>query len=302
MKTILPLLAWFVFLLFAGEEFCLNYWEAALVVFAALALVPPGLELLGLFPGRWYWLTAAGLSGAYLFFPDPIAPVAALPYLLLAAWMAIREAVNLLVYRKYKRIEWMRFAAIVYWATGAAWAFCFLAGIRPLDFDPVIVGLTAAHFHVAGFVLAVVVYKLLPDTAGTMINKLLFWATLAGMPLVATGISLTKLGFSSAFEWMSALGFVVFAAAVVWQHFRLFFQKKYPRPARLFWLGGSVCLLAGLALAALYALRFYFPISWVHIPNMKIWHGTVNAVGFGWLVLRGWAVVKVSAQCAPIAH
>lgn len=282
---------WLLFLLIAGTDFLKTRWEGALVVFAALALVPLGLQLLHLPQSCWYLLAAIGLGAAYLFFPHQYAPIVALPYLLLAAWLAVREFANLLVIRKLEPLQWVRVAALAYWATGALWALCFLADIRPLGFDPVIVGLTAAHFHVAGFVLATVVYCLLSD-APNLTNKLLGWATLAGMPLVATGIALTKLGFSPTFEWASALGFVGFALAVVWQHIRLFSQKNHPLTARRLWLSGAICLLAGGILASLYAIRFSFPMDWVNIPNMKIWHGTLNAVGFGWLVLNGWAIAK----------
>lgn len=287
LKTILPIAAWFIFLAFAGKEFCLLHWEGALVVFAALSLVPQGLNLSGFTPARWYWFVATLFCVAYLFFPNKIAALAALPYLLLAVWLSIQAILNFLIFRKFELIEWARFAALAYWATGAAWAVCFLADIRPLNFDPIIVGLTAAHFHVAGFALTVAIYCLVQENA-CLINRLLGWASLLGMPLVAMGITFTKLGFSPVFEWMSALGFVAFAAIVAWRHARLFFQKKYPRTARTLWLGGSICLFAGIVLAALYALRFSFPIDWVNIPNMKIWHGTLNAVGFGWLVLKGW--------------
>jgi len=287
LKTVLPIIAWLIFLAFAGKEFCLLHWEGALVVFAALTLVPPGLTLLGLTPARWYWLAATLFCAAYLFFPNKTAALVALPYCLLATWLSIQAVLNLLIFRKFELLEWVRFAALAYWATGAVWAVCFLADLRPLDFDPVIVGLTAAHFHVAGFVLTVAVYCLLKENA-SLTNRLLGWASLFGMPLVAVGITLTKLGFSPVFEWVSALGFAAFAAIVIWQNLRLFFQKKYPRTARNFWLGGSICLVAGVALAVLYALRFSFPMDWVNIPNMKIWHGTLNAVGFGWMVLKGW--------------
>ena len=287
MKTAIPLIFWLLFLLIAGTDFLQTCWEGALVAFAALALVPKGLQLLHLPQSRWYLLSAIGLCAAYLFFPNQYAPVFALPYIFLAAWSAVREFANLLVFKKFELFQWVWAAALAYWATGAVWALCFLADIRPLGFDPVIVGLTAAHFHVAGFVLTTVVYCLLSD-APNLTNKLLGWATLAGMPLVATGITLTKLGFSPTFEWASALGFVGFMFVEVWQHIRLFSQKNNPRMARRLWLGGAICLLAGGVLASLYAIRFSFPMDWVNIPNMKIWHGTLNAIGFGWLVLQGW--------------
>ena len=287
MKTLLPLLAWLAFLFLAGNEFLLEHWEGALVVFAALALVPMGLELLNQPQGIFYHFTSAGLGAAYLMYPAATAPSAALPYLVLSLWLAIQEGAQILVFRKFQLLQWVRLAALGYWATGALWAFCFLAGIRPLGFDPVIVGLTAAHFHVAGFVVATAVYCLLSADA-SRVNQTLGWATLAGMPLVATGITLSQLGYSPVFEWASALGFAVFAWAVAWQHLRLFLSKSHPRRARLHWLAGGLCLVLGVLLAAVYALRFHFPISWVNIPNMKVWHGTLQAVGFGWMVLRGW--------------
>jgi len=278
---------WLLFLLLAGHEFLLQHWEGALVVFAALALVPTGLQLLGVFPGYGYWFAAAGLAVGYLLYPHPSAVFFALPYLLLASWLLLQDVLNLLVFRKFTLNKVLRAVATGYWTTGAAWAMCWLAGIRPLGFDAVIVGLTAAHFHVAGFVLTVAVYCLFsyqPDR----VNRLLGGAALIGMPLVATGITLTQLGYSPWVEQVSAAFFAVFALGVLVQHLRLAVQSPIHAAARLAWAVGAVCLLAGAALASLYALRFSLPIYWVNIPNMKIWHGTLNAVGFGWLTLQGW--------------
>ncbi len=291
MKRFVPLVAWLVFLGLVGEIFIRTHWEGALVVFAALALVPTGLALLGREQPWWYWILAAGVCAGYLIFPNPIAGFGILPYLFLAAWLTVRELADLFVYPKFELKNWVRMAALGYWATGAAWSVFFLGDVRPLGFDPVIVGLTAAHFHVAGFVLAVVVYCLLSEMPDAT-NRLLGWGVLAGMPLVAAGITATKLGYSPVFEWVSALAFVALALGVIGQQMHLVFQKKYPPAARLLWLGGAVCLLAGGVLASLYALRFSWPIAWVNIPNMKIWHGTLNTVGFGALVLNGWELFK----------
>jgi hypothetical protein len=291
MKTILPPIFWLLLLALAPEGFLQNQWEAALVMFAALALVPAGLTLLQLPQGWGYWLLAAGLCAGYLLHgarPDDFFFSAlALPYLGWSVWLTLREATELWVADRRRLLDWVRVAALAYWATGAGWAFCFLAGIRPLDFDLVIVGLTAAHFHVAGFVLAVTVFCLL-QLQSTHLRRWMGWGVLAGMPLVATGISLSKLGFAPTFEWVSGLGFVVLAIAVACSNIRLFSEINCSKSARWMWLGGAACLLGGGALAALYALRFHFPIEWVNIPNMKIWHGTLNAVGFGWLTLQGW--------------
>ncbi|MBK9335113.1 MAG: YndJ family transporter [Lewinellaceae bacterium] len=225
MKKLLPTLVWLVFLGLAGEGFVQNHWEGALVVFAALALVPMGLALLDRQQPGWYWLTAAGLCAGYLVFPNPTAALWALPYLLPAMWPAVRELADLLVFKKFELQNWVRAAALAYWATGAAWAVFFLGNIRPLGFDAVIVGLTAAHFHVAGFVLAVVVYCLLSEIPGAT-SRVLGWGVLAGMPVVAAGITATKLGYSPVFEWAAALGFVALALGVVGQQIKLAFQKN----------------------------------------------------------------------------
>lgn len=286
--TALPIAAWLVFLLLAGKDFLFTCWEGALVVFAALALVPQGLHLLGLPQGRSYWVVAAGLALGYGLHPVPTAVFLALPYFLLAAWLAVNSAVNLLVYRNFSWPNILRTVALGYWATGAAWAMCFLAGIGPLGFDSVITGLTAAHFHVAGFVLAVAVRCLFQENPnGT--SRLLAWATLAGMPLVAAGITLSQLGFSPLLEQVSGGFFAAFAVGVAGRQVALFFGKnRHPTVARRCWLAAAGCLLVGAALASLYAMRFSLPLAWVNIPNMKTWHGTLNAVGFGWLTLLGW--------------
>lgn len=291
---LLPLAAWLLFLLVAGPEFLLRYWELALVLFAALILVPSGLKLLGFLPGRRYWIAVFGLGLGILLLPRPYVFVLALPYLVVAASMALRGLADLSAVRNFSLRSWVRIAALGYWATGALFLVSFLAGFQPLGFEPMVVALTAAHFHLAGFVLTVVVFCLLSDAPGRT-NKIIAVASLAGMPLVATGITLTRLGFLPTFEWLSALGFALFALTIAWQHLALFFKDKYPRPARLLWLAAALCLLSGAVLAVLYALRFSYPISWVTIPNMKNWHGSLNTLGFAWMALGGWEMTRRTA-------
>jgi hypothetical protein len=303
MKKYLPALIWLAFLGTASAVFRHNYWEGVLVVFAALVLVPQGLALLdaALAQPWWYWFAAGGLCTGYLVYPEPAAVFGALPYLLVAAWLTVREIADMLVFKKTTLRHWVRAAALGYWAAGAAWAVFFLGGIRPLGFDSGIVGLTAAHFHVAGFVVAVVVYCLLAETSSAT-SRILGWGVLAGMPLVAAGITATKLGYSPVLECTSALAFVALALGTICKQTTLVFQKKYPPVVRAYWLIGAVCLLAGGVLATLYALRFRWPIQWVNIPNMKIWHGTLNTLGFGWMTLQGWRMLLLENEKSMQGH
>jgi hypothetical protein len=87
---------------------------------------------------------------------------------------------------------------------------------------------------------------------------------------------------------VSGVTFAAVALVVTCQHIRLFSNTLHPKSSRYAWLIGALCLLTGAALAAMYALRFSIPLAFFTIPNMKIWHGTLNTLGFGWLVLSGW--------------
>jgi len=271
------------------------HWEAVLVMFTALFLVPKGLQILGLPFNGWYGLPALALCAGYVVFPQPFAPVLALPYLLFAAWLTVQQGVNLLVYKRFSRLDLLRFFALVYWFTGAVWAVCFLAQYQPLGFDPVIVGLTAAHFHVAGFVLTTIIYALL-QARPSVFTRILGIAAFLGMPLVALGITLTRWGCTPVVEGLSSLLFAGMALTVAVLQLRLAGQKNRPRAARWYWLGGACCLLAGATLAGLYALRFQWPLPWINIPNLKIWHGSLNTLGFGWCSLQGWQMHRPSGN------
>lgn len=286
MKVFFPALTWLVWVVLLGPEFRQSQWECLLIMFAAIELVPRGLGLLGNPQKEWYAVFAAGLCAAYFFEGFWFL---ALPYFFWSLWLTLREFVQVAFGKKHLA-DIVRVFALGYWATGAAFALMYLADLSPWGFDPVIVSLTAAHFHVAGFVLTVIVHCLLWERSSAT-NKVLGWAILAGMPLVATGITLSQLGFSTTLEQVSALGFVAFAFAVMAKQARLSYQSNYSKVSRLLWLAGAICLLFGAVLAGLYALRFQIPIQWANIPNMKIWHGTINTLGFAWLSLIAWDLV-----------
>lgn len=287
-KNISPIAFWLVAVVFAGDEFRQNQWECLLVMFAALELVPRGLRLLGRPQPDWYALAAALFCCAYLFEGFWFL---ALPYLVWAVWTTLKEATELLMPQNRQLYDFVRVFALGYWATGAAFAVMYLVGFQPLGFDLVIVSLTAAHFHVAGFVMTALVFAQNLEMSNPW-TKIVGWASLIGMPLVALGITGSQLGFLSVLEQLSALGFVAFALVVLVQQIRLAHQPKYPKPSRWLWVAGVGCLLIGVILAAFYALRFQYPAPWVSIPNMKIWHGTLNTLGFAWLSLLGYDLMK----------
>ena len=161
----------------------------------------------------------------------------------------------------------------------------FANEIEPLGFDRVIVGLTAAHFHLAGFVLTLHIWQLVQQKI--VRNKsLLQIAPLLGMPLVASGITMTKIGFPFQIEMIGSLLFIVFVLVSIWELFR--FAKTQNRMQKLLFYIACFSLSFTMILAAIYAIRFIYPHPFFNIPNMKIWHGTVNVFGFGLAALAGW--------------
>jgi len=296
MKAFFPVLTWVVWAILLGPVFRQNQWECLLIMFAAIELVPRGLRQLGLPQKEWYALLASGFCASYFFTEYWFL---ALPYFIWAVWLTLREASEIIFLKKRQLLDFVRVFALGYWATGALFSLCFLLDFSPLGFDPIIVSLTGAHFHVAGFALSVLVYSLI-QVQSSGITRALGWATLAGMPLVAAGITLSKLGFPTILEQISATGFVLFVLVFIWQQIALSFKAKYAKTARLLWFIGSICLLFGAILAGLYALRFQIPMQWVSIPNMKIWHGTINTLGFAWLSLLGYGAIRVNLNEAKI--
>lgn len=284
MKTYFPVIAWILWVVLLGPEFRQNCWECLLVMFAAVALVPLGLKILGKATGELYVLTAVSFCAAYFFNGRWYL---GLPYLAMALWMSLEKVLDILKNKDFSLKSLLELFALGFWSTGAFFALCWLYDYQPLGFDPVIVSLTAAHFHIAGFALTVIVRNM-QEVLDPRLAKPLALAALLGMPLVAAGIVATKLGYASWLEQVAALGFLGYAAILAFLQFQLTFSTLFNREARRLWQAGTVCLLIGIALAGLYALRFQWPIAWINIPNLKLWHGTLNTLGFAWLSLMGW--------------
>lgn len=289
LTLISPFAIWLLLMLFVGAEYRDTQWECLIVLFSALVLNPLAFRLLNTPPLNFYPLIVALFCAGYLFEQYWYLSI---PYLILAVWLTLREGVQVFVQPKVPLRDVVRVFALGYWATGAMFAVFYLAEYRPFGFDLVIVSLTAAHFHVAGFALATLMFCLLQWRLG-LVPRVLGWATLFGMPLVAVGITLTQLGFPSLIEELSAMAFVVFVGVFVSSQLRCAFDQQFSSQSRWLLLGGAACLILGGVLAALYALRFQIPIQWVNIPNMKIWHGTLNSLGFAWLSLLGFTMSHI---------
>ncbi|PRQ02786.1 hypothetical protein ENSA5_21390 [Enhygromyxa salina] len=181
---------------------------------------------------------------------------------------------------------------------GSGWLLCDRLAIEPLGFSPLIVLLTAVHFHHAGLTL--------PLSAGLLGRAMRGAGAGAGssepwrgaavvvvlaVPLVAIGITVSPL-----LEVIAA-GITAAAAIVVGTGMLQRSTSLPVIPALLSALSGS-CLLAAMLFAASFALGEYRGAPWPDIASMIQLHGAVNALGFGLLGAWAW---HLSPPAAPEA-
>jgi hypothetical protein len=175
--------------------------------------------------------------------------------------------------------KWLIVAAYLFWIVGAVWGVSYQLDYRLMGFPKVIVALTAAHFHFAGFLLTLLTaYLTQLDFTNRWINSFAIGIlVLMGIPLTALGILLTHLTGIDILETiagvtMAAAGFGVAIAFLLTRHNAL---VKV----------GAIALSLGMILAFLFAMRSMFPVHWLDIPSMYTWHGSMNTIAIGSLTV-----------------
>ncbi len=267
-------------------------WAVAMPVFAALVLVPIGLQLMSIEKTVFHssktvfnshLVVAILLAVSFLIDQNLIAGCLALPYFL---WCLVVLLRGLKV--EFSLTYLMTLAAFGFLTNAAAWLVFDRFGYQPMGFSAWIVLLTGAHFHYAGFALTLSLALLLRENPENKWAKIASCGVLSGVVLTATGIVTTQLGYSHFIEttagvWMSAAAFLSGIAFLL----RGLSEKSN---ARFLFIIGAICLLLAMVLAFFYALRTIIPLSFLTIPTMQAVHGTLNALGFGTLTLFGFAI------------
>jgi hypothetical protein len=272
-----------------------------LLLLAPLVLLPIGLDLAatrsaGVWHNRiWGSITRVQLPAALFlvvayFLPQGLlAAGLALPWLATTGAIAWCGLMRISTHRLKSSGELCLDAGLIFIVVGGAWTTSDRLGFRPLDFEPVIVLLTAIHFHYAGFTLPVaagLAARQLPGMAARLATS----CVIAGIPLVAIGITATQLGLGPWVEclasWVMALGGILTG----WLHQRLALQPGRRTVVRILWAISGLSLIGSMVLAASYGTRFYAPMSWLDIPLMRVLHGTTNALGFSFAGLLAWKI------------
>lgn len=267
-------------------------WVELLVLLGAMVLVPLAMRQSGSLKTkaeRWaVILSTWALLLAYLQEPGFRAALLALPWVLVSVWLLGQAFQNLLL-SPLTLVDKVQFAAYLYFPIGPLAAFSDRLGWAPLDFSPVIILLTAAHFHYAGFLLPWILENLLRQKEPSSWQRWVAWAVLLGIPAVAVGITSAQFGVDPWLETMAATLMALGGLGVAIWHAGLALEPGQFWLQRLGKLGLFLCLSTGMILALLYGWRHYFPSSFLSIPWMYALHGTMNTLGvgvFGILVYR----------------
>lgn len=290
LKETLPKLPWTALLLLVSSCCLLPIraqWGPAYLYWILLAgpvlFVPWGLGLLTKpWPAQQLLFTRllpfAGLTLVAAF----CLPAGGLAASLTVVWLLVVVGLGLWVARRLRELPLAALLAIAFLGVAAAWAFADRLGWQPLGFDPLIVLLTAIHFHYAGFALALMTAFLPKSNWQITLSK----GLIVGVGGVAVGITSTQLQ-GPAWVEVSAVTLMVLVgwgvALLQWHEA----GKVYQRTSKILLRMGSVALFGGLLLALLYGWRFVHLWPWLTIPWMYATHGVLNSVGFTLLTFAG---------------
>ncbi len=265
-------------------------WAPALLMFGPLVLFPLLFDI-------WGDVTPALRRLAFLAFLPVIAsyaceqsPIAAFFVL---AWLAF--TLLLFAHRLQENLrakDCVKVLIKAYLIVGASWLVLARFGHRPLGFEHVIVHATAVHFHYAGFVLPIVASLFVAATPSQR-RRVMLIGLLAGMPLVAAGITLSQYGV----YWIETVAACTFSLTCMWFAVeQMYFAMAWRRPLLL--ISGAL-LLAAMTLAILYAIRHFLRIELINIDFMIRAHGPLQVIGFALPGVIGWWLIAGQVNRVP---
>jgi YndJ-like protein len=272
-----------------------------LFLLAPLVIAPLGMALIVFQEGLPSSLLRAairlqpvGAALAVLAFLLPIglpAAILAVAWLLVCAIAAFGALAFLVMGRSLHPERLATAAAVGFMAFGAVWLVLSRAGIAPIGLSPIIVEMTAVHFHFTGFAATLI--------AALLLTRLRADRGIAGR--VATGASLLlvagspvlALGWATPVHVLQVAGAILVATGVVATAAVMFFRS--PRlaessPARVLLRLSAVAPLLPMVLAVEYSAGHVFGFPTLDIHGMALIHGDLNALGFSLLGLVAWSI------------
>lgn len=256
-------------------------WSRQVVLLAALVLVPMAFRILK-YPEKSALPVALG---GYTLFAAMYMPVGTYAGLLACGWLLVcawpvKNGIDGLLKNERTPGQWAISAGQIFLIVGGLSAVADRFGLQPLGFDAVIVLLTAVHFHFAGFIfplLAGWLYQLHPNK----ISRYAAIMAVVSIPLTFIGIAFSKITDNYIPEAIAAASVATAGWACGWGYLQLTQKTGTPWPVKILWIITGLSLFFSMTLALGYAMRPLYTFDWINIPNMRAWHGTVNALGVG---------------------
>ncbi len=188
---------------------------------------------------------------------------------------------------------------LVFMAIGGAWLLAAGFEWQPMGFDPVIVFLTAIHFHFAGLVLPILTGLAAQKLPGRLAHFACL-GVLGGVPLTAAGITASQFQAEPWLEILAASWMATAGVLTAILHGQLVFLPEKWHGKTLFAIS-AMCLAGGMVLAFLYGIRSIWPTPGLDIPWMRALHGTLNSLGFAGFGLTAWMFMRASSSSSSAA-
>jgi hypothetical protein len=163
------------------------------------------------------------------------------------------------------------------------------AGVALFGFKLEVLALTVAHFHIAGFVAALVAGLVCRASAGSRVAPVAALAVPVGTGVVLAGF------FTS--EWVELAGAAILTAGmwlVAWLTWRQVRPRAGDRVARGLLAVGAVTLVGSMALALSWAFGEAAGVPHPSLAWMAATHGVANAVAFGACAVLAWRRLRVA--------
>lgn len=241
---------------------------------------------------------AAALVGGASFFlrAGLFSAIAAAVWLLFTAVVALLGVLLITLTRRALALSDACLAvALVYLPIGGGWMLLSRLGVRPLGFSPIIVLLTAVHFHfitLAALVITGLTGRAVYEATGSALPRTVYRVAAAGMLvnplLVAAGITLTRVTGVRFLESAAVALLALSLMLVALLSLRFVVPRTAPLLARWLLAFSSAAVLATMLLAVAYALGAATGAWTISISQMIALHGWVNALAFGLCGLLGW--------------
>ena len=272
-----------------------------LFVLAPLVIAPLGLALIAFDEGLPQVLLRAairvqpaGAAVAVVAFLLPIGlPAAILStiWLLICGVAALGALAHLIQGRSLHPERLATAAAVGFMAFGAIWLVLSRAGVAPIGLSPIIVEMTAVHFHFTGFaatLMAALLLTRLREDRGVARQ-----VAMAAALLLVAGSPVLAMGWATPVHLLQVAGAILVATGVVATAAVLFFKCTSlfeSTAARVLLRLSALAPLLPMVLAVEYSAGHVFGFPTLDIQGMALIHGDLNALGFSLLGLIAWSI------------